>query len=79
MAKNYKNDSIVPVDVDKVGVVAAYYDPLCVYVCVCVCVCVCVFHYMGRHFLYSEIHTNWAKVYLKTNSSTQYIQCIRVY
>jgi len=43
LAKNYKNDSIVPVDVDKVGVVAAYYDPLCVYVCVCVCVCVCVY------------------------------------
>ena len=29
-AKNYKNDSIVSVDMDKVGVMAAYSDPLCV-------------------------------------------------
>ena len=47
LAKNYKNDSIVTVDMDKVGVMAAYCDPLCVCVCVCVrcgvCVwCVCV-------------------------------------
>jgi len=26
----YKNDSIVSVDMDKVGVMAAYSDPLCV-------------------------------------------------
>jgi len=36
LAKNYKNDSVVSVDMDKVGVVAAYSDPLCVCVCVCV-------------------------------------------
>jgi len=30
MAKNYKNDSIVFVDMDKVGVMAAYSDTLCV-------------------------------------------------
>ena len=42
LAKNYKNDSIVSVDIDKVGVMAAYIDPLCVCVCVCLCVCVCV-------------------------------------
>jgi len=30
LAKNYKNDSIVSVDMDKVGVIAAYSDPLCV-------------------------------------------------
>ena len=30
MAKNYKNDSIVSVDMDKLGVMAAYSDPLCV-------------------------------------------------
>ena len=30
LAKNYKNYSIVSVDMDKVGVMAAYYDPLCV-------------------------------------------------
>jgi len=29
-----KNDSIVSVDMDKVGVIAAYSDPLCVCVCV---------------------------------------------
>jgi len=30
LAKNYKNDSIVSADMDKVGVMAAYCDPLCV-------------------------------------------------
>jgi len=39
LAKNYKNDSIMSVDIDRVGVMAAYCDPFCV----CVCVCVCVF------------------------------------
>jgi len=28
LAKNYKNDSIVSVDMDKVGVMAAYCDPM---------------------------------------------------
>jgi len=32
-AKYYKKDSIVSVDMDKVGVMAAYCDPLCVCVC----------------------------------------------
>ena len=36
LAKNYKNDSIVSVDVDKVGVMAAYSDPLCVCVVHCI-------------------------------------------
>ena len=44
LAKNYKNDSIVPFDMGKVGVMAAYCDPLCV------CV-VC------SAFTYSELHT----------------------
>ena len=35
LAKNYKNESIVSVDMDKVGVVAAYSDPLCVCVVHC--------------------------------------------
>ena len=38
LAKNYKNDSIVSIEMDKVGVTAAYSDPLCVRVythCVC--------------------------------------------
>ena len=29
LAKNYKKDSIVSVDMDKVGVMAAYSGPLC--------------------------------------------------
>ena len=37
-AKNYKNDSIVSVDMDKVGVMAAYSDPLCVCVVHCLCI-----------------------------------------
>ena len=36
LAKDYKNDSIVSVDMDMVSVMAAYADPLCVCVCVCV-------------------------------------------
>ena len=43
-AKNYKNDSIVSVDMDKVGVMAAYSDPL--YVCVVRCI--------GRHCLLAK-------------------------
>jgi len=39
LAKNYKNDSIVSVDMDKVGVMAAYCDRLCMCVRACVCVC----------------------------------------
>jgi len=30
LAKNYKKGSIVSVDMDKVGVMASYSDPLCV-------------------------------------------------
>jgi len=36
LAKNFKNDSIVSVDMDKVGVMAAYSDPLCVCVVHCI-------------------------------------------
>jgi len=36
LAKNYKNGSIVSVDTDKVGVMAAYCDPFCVCVVHCV-------------------------------------------
>ena len=36
LAKNYKNDSIVSVDVDKVGVMEAYSDLLCVCVVHCI-------------------------------------------
>ena len=50
LAKNHKNGSIVSLDMDVVGVMAPYSDPLCV----------CVVHCIGRHFsafLYSELHT----------------------
>jgi len=36
LAENYKNGSIVSVDMDKVGVIAAYSDPLCVCVVHCI-------------------------------------------
>jgi hypothetical protein len=36
LAKHYKNYSMVSVDMDKVVVMAAYCDPLCVRACVCV-------------------------------------------
>jgi len=36
LVKNYKNYSIVSIDIDKVSVMAAYSEPLCVCVCVCV-------------------------------------------
>jgi len=39
LAKNYKNESIMSVDMDKVGVMAAYSGPLCL----------CVVHCIGRH------------------------------
>jgi len=39
LAKNYKNNSIVSVDMDMVGVMAAYCDRG---------VCVCVVHCIGR-------------------------------
>ena len=47
LAKNYKNDSIVSVDMDKVGVMAAYSDPLCV----------CVVHCM-RSYNTDLVHVN---------------------
>ena len=36
LAKNYKNDSIVSIDMDNVGVTAAYCDSLCVCVVHCI-------------------------------------------
>jgi len=36
LAKNYKNDFIVSVDMDNVGVMAAYSDPLCVCLVHCI-------------------------------------------
>jgi len=49
LAKNYKNDSIVSVDMDKVGVMVEYCDR----------VCVCVVHCIGRHTVnYTHTHTH---------------------
>ena len=39
LAKNYRNDPIVSVGMEKFGIMAVYSDPLCV----------CVFHCIGRH------------------------------
>ena len=50
LAKNCKNVSIVSVDMDKVGVMAAYCDPLCV----CVVQCICVPSYSVN---YTHTHT----------------------
>jgi len=47
LAINYKNDSIVSVDVDKVGVMAAY---LCVCVCVWPVVRLCTHKHNGSEY-----------------------------
>jgi len=47
LAKNYKNDSIMSVDMDKVGVMAAYCDLLCM----------CVVHCVRSAFINNELHT----------------------
>ena len=52
LVKNYKNDSIVSVDMDKVGVMVTYCDPLCV----------CVVHCIGSAFTKSELNTLFMKV-----------------
>jgi len=36
LAKNYKNDSIVSVDTNKIGVMSAYSDPLCLCLVHCI-------------------------------------------
>ena len=56
LAKNYKNDFIVSVDMDKIGVMAAYCDPLCV----------CVVHYIYTvymQYIYSEL---WVRICVYT-------------
>ena len=52
LAKNYRNDSVVSVDMDVIGVVAAYCDMLCA----------CVLHCIGSHS-YSVNYTRalWAE------------------
>jgi len=54
LAKNYKNDSIVSVDMDRVGVMAAYCDLLCV----------CSSLYMKAHSeLHTHTHTQWVRTH----------------
>jgi len=53
LANNYKNDSIVSVDMDRVGVMVEYCDLLCV--------CVCVVRCIGRHtanYTHTHKHTH---------------------
>jgi len=50
LANNYKNVSIVFVNMDKFGVMATYSDPLCE----------CVVHCIGSAFLYNELQTRTA-------------------
>ena len=52
LARNYKNDSIVYVDMDKVGVMASY------------CNSVCVVHCIGRNF---KISYNFKSIYILYN------------
>ena len=61
LAKIYKSDSIVCVDMDRVCVMAAYCDRLCVRVCACVQFTV----YEGTAFINSELHT-------RTHNRSQY-------
>ena len=69
LAKNYKNDSIVSVDMDKVGVMASYSGPLCL------CVVHCIYVYA---FIYSELHTRthktgWSYVILHYNCFLHFV------
>jgi len=56
LARNYKNDCTVSFDMDVVGVMAAYSDPLCVCVCVCVCARVCSSLYMKALLVHVNGH-----------------------
>jgi len=51
LAKNYMNDSIVSVDMDMVGVMAAYSDPLCM----CVVHCIFSVYTLYKHCIYTDI------------------------
>jgi len=52
LAKNYKNDSMASIDMDKVGVMAAYSDSLCV----------CVVHCIRTSFTVNYTHTQWVGI-----------------
>ena len=50
LTKNYKNDSVVCVGMDMVGVMAAY------------CVCSSVYREVLSAFIYSELHIDWSEL-----------------
>jgi len=58
LAKNYKNDSIVSVDIDNVGVMAAYSDP----VCVCVVHCMLAFRRVAPSYTVNYTHAHRVKI-----------------
>ena len=77
LVKNYKKNSIVSVDMDMVGVMTAYSNPLCV----------CVVHCIGRHCLpiqwttvnypvWSETCWSTFKYFIILILSINYILCI---
>ena len=72
LAKNYKNDSVMSVDMDKVDVMAACCDPLCV------CVFVYTVNYTHTHTHKTHSKTCWStfKYFIILILSTYYILCI---
>jgi len=85
LAKNYKNDSIVSVDMCKVGVMAAYSDLFCV--CVhCICtqhiysdpLCMCVVHCIYTQYIYSDplcmcvVHCIYSELHTHTHNRSEY-------
>jgi len=64
LAKNYKNNSIVSVDMDKFGDMAAYSDPLCVYVhTLIVTRCACVHtHIVSEYAVLVYTHAHRARI-----------------
>jgi len=67
LAKNYKNDSIVSVDMGQVGVMAAYSDPLCV----------CVFHCIWRHYLHVQWTTHAHRISLSPQEERRFLRRIK--
>jgi hypothetical protein len=68
LAKNYKNGSIVSVHTDKVGVMVAYSDPLCV----------CVVHCIGSALPSYTVNYKLQKYFTILNVSTYccvYFRC----
>ena len=69
LAKNYKNDSIVSVDMDKVGVMAAYCDPLC---------CVQFTVYEGTHFRTEGYNTTVLSCYSLPSGNSSLLPALKL-